>query len=246
MPAPSVEPGDAPKALRVPAWPHLVRREVLAAQAVVLGVLLLAVAFDAPLGTRATPAAAPPELKAPWYFVGLQELLVYLDTWVVGGLLPVATIAVLVALPFLDRRRDGSPALSQLGRRVLLAGMLLAWSLPSITGAFLRGPSWTFLWPWQTWNAQLATNAPRCNLAEALGFGGHEHVVGATALATWVGVSFAALRWWRGRSGLPGLGGLRGASVALLAAFFGGIVLKILLQLLFGITSVFRVAGDGL
>jgi hypothetical protein len=95
----TVEARDEPKAMTVP---HLLVREGIALVALSLGLVLLSLLFDAPLEEIANPDATPNPAKAPWYFLGLQELLHYYPPFVAGVLLPTLVILALVVIPYFD------------------------------------------------------------------------------------------------------------------------------------------------
>jgi quinol-cytochrome oxidoreductase complex cytochrome b subunit len=130
------------------AWPHLLVRHQVVALAVCVVVLALGIAFEAPLRELANPNVTPEPSKAPWYFVGLQELLAHFDPLVAGVLAPGLIVAALVALPYIDRNP------SRLARRRRLA-LLVFWILflalvvLTVIGALFRGPGWGFVLPWQ-------------------------------------------------------------------------------------------------
>jgi quinol-cytochrome oxidoreductase complex cytochrome b subunit len=129
-------------------WPHLLVRHQVAALITCVVVVGLAVAFDAPLQDLANPNLTPPVAKAPWYFVGLQELLAHFDPVIAGVLVPGAVIAALVVLPYVDR----NPARRPRGRRFAMSAfaLLLAASVAlTIVGALFRGPGWRFVRPWE-------------------------------------------------------------------------------------------------
>ena len=93
----------------VSTWPHLVRLELVAALATLLLVSWWAIALEVPLGAPADPSVTPAVAKAPWFFVGVQELLQYFDAWLAGVVLPTVLIVGLCALPYLDRGEGGEP-----------------------------------------------------------------------------------------------------------------------------------------
>jgi quinol-cytochrome oxidoreductase complex cytochrome b subunit len=129
-------------------WPHLLVRHVVVGLATAAVVLTLGVAFAAPLRGLANPELTPEPSKAPWYFVGLQELLSHVDPLIAGVLIPVGTIVALVLLPYLDR----NPATEARNRKVaiLLFVILLAGvAALTVIGAFFRGPGWRFVPPWR-------------------------------------------------------------------------------------------------
>src|SRR5262249_9777347 len=93
---------------KVMVWPDLVYTEFICT--VVLGALLLvwSIALKAPLEQPSNPTFSPPVMKAPWYFLGLQEMLVYYDPWLAGVVLPGLIILGLMAIPYIDRNPRGS------------------------------------------------------------------------------------------------------------------------------------------
>ncbi|MCC6244533.1 MAG: cytochrome b N-terminal domain-containing protein [Gemmatimonadaceae bacterium] len=129
-------------------WPALIIRHQVIALAVCALVLALGIAFEAPLRDIANPSLTPEPSKAPWYFVGLQELLAHFDPLVAGVLAPGALIVALVALPYVDRNPSRTPRDRKVA--VLLFWMIfLALVVLTIIGAFFRGPGWGFVLPWE-------------------------------------------------------------------------------------------------
>lgn len=129
-------------------WPHLLVRHVVVGLATAAVVLTLGVAFAAPLRGLANPELTPEPSKAPWYFVGLQELLSHVDPLVAGVLIPAGTIVALVLLPYMDR----NPATEARNRKVailLFVILLAAVTALTVIGAFFRGPGWRFVPPWR-------------------------------------------------------------------------------------------------
>jgi quinol-cytochrome oxidoreductase complex cytochrome b subunit len=129
-------------------WPHLLVRHAVVGLATAAVALTLGVAFAAPLRGLANPELTPEPSKAPWYFVGLQELLSHVDPLVAGILVPVGTILGLALLPYLDR----NPATEVRNRKVavlLFATLLAAAAVLTIVGEFFRGPGWRLVPPWR-------------------------------------------------------------------------------------------------
>ena len=89
----------------VPSWPYLLRAEFLVFMVTLLICLCLAVAFDAPLTEAANPTVPENPAKAPWYFVGLQELVSY-SAFTGGMAIPAILMACMVLLPYLDREKE--------------------------------------------------------------------------------------------------------------------------------------------
>jgi hypothetical protein len=138
---------------RVLVWPDLVYVELIAM--VAISTLLVAWSFSvrAPLEQPANPALTPNPAKAPWYFLGLQELLVFSDAWLVGVLVPCAALVGLMAIPYLDFNPQGSGYYTIRQRRfataVFLFGFFMLWILPILIGTFLRGPNWSAFGPYE-------------------------------------------------------------------------------------------------
>lgn len=128
-------------------WPHLIVRHQVVALATCALVLAMGVAFEAPLRELANPSVTPEPAKAPWYFVGLQELLAHFDPLVAGVLIPTALVGALVMLPYVDRNPSRRPRDRRVALTVfwLLFGALVALT---VVGAFFRGPGWAFVPPW--------------------------------------------------------------------------------------------------
>jgi quinol-cytochrome oxidoreductase complex cytochrome b subunit len=111
--------------VRVPALPNLLLREIVVALVLIAGILVLAVFFDAPLGEPANPGLSPNPTKAPWYFAGLQELLLHLHPTFAVFVIPLLVTIAVVLLPYVNYEADtrGVWFASQKGRRmVLIAG----------------------------------------------------------------------------------------------------------------------------
>lgn len=130
------------------SWPHLLIRHQVIALATTALVLAMGIAFDAPLREHANANLTPEPAKAPWYFVGIQELLAHFDPVVAGVLAPGMLLLLLVAVPYIDR----DPAHLPNDRRVAISlFMVIAITAVVLTiiGAFFRGPGWAFVLPWQ-------------------------------------------------------------------------------------------------
>ena len=92
----------------VTTWPHLLRLELVATLATLLAVTWWAILLEVPLEPPADPSVTPALAKAPWFFVGVQEMLQYFDAWLAGAVLPLVMIVGLCALPFLDSNPEGN------------------------------------------------------------------------------------------------------------------------------------------
>jgi cytochrome b-561 len=128
-------------------WPHMLVRHVVVGLGTLAVVLALGVFFAAPLRGIANPNETPEPAKAPWYFVGLQELLSHFDPLVAGIFVPVGVLISLVLLPYVDR----NPATEARNRKVaitIFAIVLVTAVVLTVTGALFRGPGWKFIAPW--------------------------------------------------------------------------------------------------
>lgn len=134
-------------------WPHLLVRHAVAAMSAILLVLVLAVVFDAPLRDVANPTVTPNPEKAPWYFAGLQELLAHFHPMIAGVLIPGAIILGLVALPYIDRSLFIRASHRRVAVTTFTTFMVIFIAL-TIVGFAFRGPSWSWVWPWQEWHGE--------------------------------------------------------------------------------------------
>ncbi|KAB2838997.1 cytochrome C, partial [bacterium] len=97
-----------PKTDKVHTWPHLVRIEFICGLLAFMGLLVWSLVLDAPLEEPADPTKTPNPSKAPWYFLGLQEILVYFDPWMAGVVLPSLIIVGLMVIPYIDVNPKGN------------------------------------------------------------------------------------------------------------------------------------------
>ena len=153
-------------------WPDLVYTELLA---MVIGMIVLVVwslLLKAPIEEPANPARTPNPSKAPWYFLGLQEMLVYFDPWLAGVVLPTLIIVGLMAIPYIDTNPRGNGYYSFRERKweigIFLYGFLVLWSFLIITGTFLRGPNWNFFGPYEYWDPNKLVPLVNVDLSELI------------------------------------------------------------------------------
>jgi hypothetical protein len=141
---------------KVLVWPDLVYTELICMVIATVGLLIWAILLKAPLEQPATSAKAPNPSKAPWYFLGLQEMLVYFDPWMAGVVLPTMIIVGLMALPYIDFNREGNGYFTFVQRKfavsVFLFGFVVLWVTLIVLGTFLRGPNWNFFAPFEYWD----------------------------------------------------------------------------------------------
>jgi len=161
---------DADPEERVTTWPHLVFLELIALVICTAGLIVWSILVRAPLEPPADPTISPNPAKAPWYFVGVQELLVYFDPWIAGVVVPVLIVLGLCALPYLDRNRQGEGYYTVARRpaavAIFLAGFVLLWVMPIVIGAFLRGPNWSLFGPFETPDPLRTPSVTNVNLSQ--------------------------------------------------------------------------------
>jgi hypothetical protein len=155
---------------KVLVWPDLVYTELIAMIAVTFLLVIWAVLLKAPLEQPATSAKAPNPSKAPWYFLGLQEMLVYYDPWMAGIVLPLMIINGLVAIPYIDFNQKGNGYFTFNQRKfaitVFLVGFVVMWVTLIVLGTFLRGPNWNFFGPYENWDPHKVLPLNNVNLSD--------------------------------------------------------------------------------
>jgi len=132
---------------RVNVWPHLMAAEFLALLVVMALLTFFSVAVDAPLRELANFNQTPNPSKAPWYFLGLQELLRYFHPQVAGVTIPTVIIIGLMVAPFVDRNPSTRPDDRKLAI-VLFTFFVMSFAVLTIIGMFFRGPGFNFTFPW--------------------------------------------------------------------------------------------------
>ena len=137
-------------------WPYLLRIEFLTAIIVTAILIVWSITLNAPLEEPANPSLTMNPSKAPWYFLGLQEMLVYFDPWIAGVLMPGLIIAGLMVIPYVDTNPLGNGYYTLKQRKFAIGtfcfGFLVLWLVIIVIGTFIRGPGWMWFWPGQTWD----------------------------------------------------------------------------------------------
>ena len=139
-------------------WPDLPFIELMCMIVIMAILILWSLGIDAPLGEIATPSRTENPAKAPWYFIGLQEILVYFDPWYAGVILPSIIIIGLMAIPYLDNNPKGVGEYNFSARKFAWINFLFGyamWMIAIVVGQFMRGPSWFFFWPWESWETNV-------------------------------------------------------------------------------------------
>src|SRR5476649_1497652 len=155
---------------RVWVWPDLVYTELIALILCTIVLIVWSIFLKAPLEQPANPANTPNPSKAPWYFLGLQEMLVYFDPWLAGVVLPGLIIAGLIAIPYIDKNPKGNGYFTFAERKaeitIFLFGFAVLWSSLIVLGTFLRGPNWNFFGPFEFWDIHKLAALTNVNLSE--------------------------------------------------------------------------------
>jgi len=155
---------------RVWVWPDLVYTELISLNLCSVVLIVWSIVLKAPLEQPANRAVTPNPSKAPWYFLGLQEMLVYFDPWLAGVVLPSLIIVGLIAIPYIDKNPKGNGYFTFNERKVeitlFLFGFVILWSSLIVLGTFLRGPNWNFFGPFEYWDTHKLEALTNVNLSE--------------------------------------------------------------------------------
>jgi hypothetical protein len=155
---------------KVLVWPDLVYTELIAMVVCTFLLTIWAVALKAPLEQPASSSRIPNPSKAPWYFLGLQEMLVYFDPWMAGVVLPTFIIVGLIAAPYIDFNQRGNGYFTftqrQFAITTFLFGFIVLWVTLIVLGTFLRGPNWNFFGPFETWDPHKTVPLNNVNLSD--------------------------------------------------------------------------------
>lgn len=233
---------------KIHTWPHLVRVEFLVALFVTVVLILWAVVIDAPLEEAANPTRTPNPSKAPWYFLGLQEMLVYFDPWHAGVVMPSLIIVGLMVIPFIDINPKGNGYYTFKERKyeilTFFFGFHVLWVIMIIIGTFFRGPGWNLFWPWQHWDPHKVVALTNVDLPYLLGFRDYtwSAIFGLFVVVSYFVVSIAAFYIWilrvKGREFLEEWGMVRFAITAFLFVTMLSLPAKMFLRLVFNVKYI--------
>lgn len=155
---------------KVLTWPDLVYTELVCMVLVTAVLIAWGIVLQAPLEEPASAAKTPNPSKAPWYFLGLQEMLVYFDPWMAGVVLPSIILVGLMAVPYIDFNKLGNGYYTFNDRKfavsTFLFGFLPLWVAMIVLGTFLRGPNWNFFSPYEFWDVHKLELLNNINLSE--------------------------------------------------------------------------------
>jgi hypothetical protein len=164
---PPVEKLDDEKVL---VWPDLVYTEMICMIAISALLIFWAIWLQAPLEEPASSVKTPNPSKAPWYFLGLQEMLVYYDPWMAGVVLPSLIVVGLMAIPYIDFNKRGNGYYTIKERKfayiTFQLGFLELWVTLIVLGTLLRGPNWNFFGPYEFWDAHKVEALTNVNLSD--------------------------------------------------------------------------------
>jgi hypothetical protein len=155
---------------KVLVWPDLVYTELIAMVVCTVVLVVWAIVLKAPLEQPASSSRIPNPSKAPWYFLGLQEMLVYFDPWMAGVVLPTFIIVGLMSMPYIDFNQKGNGYYTFAQRKfsitMFLFGFLVLWVTLIVLGTFLRGPNWNFFGPFEAWDPHKNVPLNNVNLSD--------------------------------------------------------------------------------
>jgi hypothetical protein len=160
----------------VHTWPYLMRMEFLVALIITILLMVWSLTLNAPLEEPSNPNVTMNPAKAPWYFLGLQEMLVYFDPWIAGVVMPTLIIVGLMVVPYIDANPLGNGYYTYKQRRyaiwTFLVGFIGLWVSMITIGTFIRGPGWMWFWPSMTWDAERIEYTVNRNLDQVFGING--------------------------------------------------------------------------
>jgi hypothetical protein len=198
---PPVEKLDDEKVL---VWPDLVYTEMICMIALSAVLIFWAIWLQAPLEEPASSVKTPNPSKAPWYFLGLQEMLVYYDPWMAGVVLPSLIVVGLMAIPYIDFNKLGNGYYTIKQRRfayiTFQLGFLELWVTLIVLGTLLRGPNWNFFGPYEFWDAHKVEALTNINLSDMFWLNWmRQSLPMAPTGSTWyVQLGYIVLREWLG------------------------------------------------
>ncbi len=231
---------------KVHTWPYLVRLEMLVGTMVMAFMTVWSIVVDAPLEEPANPTKTPNPSKAPWYFLGLQEILVYFDPWFAGVVLPGFIIVGLMVIPYIDINPKGNGYYCFKDRwfaiSTFLFGFLVMWVVLIIMGTFVRGPGWYLFMPGQYWDVHKSVAITNRDLPAIFGVTDFYPAMafGATCVGIWI-VGIPTVYWrlkHKTSAVLQQLGGVRYGITAFFFMTMMGTVVKVILRLGFAVKYV--------
>jgi hypothetical protein len=133
---------------KVHTWPHLLAAEFVASIACLLFTFLFSIWVNAPLLQHSNINQTPNPSKAPWYFLGLQELLTMFHPMIAGVTIPGVGLIVLIFAPYIDKNPSNKPEDRKFAT-ALMTIHIMFWATLVLIGSFFRGPGFNFVLPWK-------------------------------------------------------------------------------------------------
>jgi hypothetical protein len=233
---------------KIHTWPHLVRGEFLVALFVMVVLTIWSITIDAPLEEPANPTRTPNPSKAPWYFLGLQEMLVYFDPWHAGVVLPSLIIVGLMVIPFIDINPKGNGYYCFKDRKyeilTFFLGFHVLWVVMIIIGTFFRGPGWNLFWPWQHWDPHKVVALTNVDLPYLVGIRNYtlSAIFGLVVIGAYFVLGMVAFYFWvlkvKGREFLERWGMVRFTITGLLFVLMLSLPAKMFLRLVFNVKYI--------
>src|SRR5712675_2147271 len=232
------EPWNPKWEKEVHTWPYLLRIEFLAAIIVTVLLMVWSITLNAPLEEPSNPNVTMNPAKAPWYFLGLQEMLVYFDPWIAGVVLPSLIIVGLMVIPYVDINPRGNGYYTFRERKFAIGtfvfGFLVLWVGMISIGVFFRGPGWNLFMPWDFWDPHKVVPLTNIDLPYKLGIRSEMGAMlfGAVCVLGWlVGIPGAVWQWKKDTPFMRQLGMMRYGIVATLFMIMAGVLVKMVLRL---------------
>ena len=236
---------------KVQVWPNLVKVEFLAALVVMAILTVWSITLSAPLEQPANPSLTPNPSKAPWYFLGLQEILVYFDPWIAGVTIPTLIILGLCAIPYIDINPKGNGYYTFKERRFAILtfcfGFLVLWVSLIVLGTFFRGPGWNLFLPWQEWDTHRVVALTNIDWSELFGVPTHRvddslnpaaMAIGTITILAWFSLGALYYVWKRKGDVLRRLGPVRYTIIAALFLIMMALPVKIILRLVLNVKYI--------
>jgi hypothetical protein len=244
---------EATQSDKVQVWPYLVKIEFLVTIIVLIILTVWSITINAPLEEPANPTLTPNPSKAPWYFLGLQEMLVYFDPWIAGVILPTIILIGLILIPYIDINPKGNGYYTFKERPFAIAtfaiGFIVLWVALIVLGTFMRGPGWYYFWPWEYWDTHRVVALTNVDLVELVGLSSYnidgsinqlQNLIGATIFFGWlVGIPLWVWKKYKNTSAvLKELGPFKYATTMVLFLMMAGLPIKMFLRLAFNVKYV--------
>lgn len=244
---------EATQSDKVQVWPYLVKIEFLVTIIVLIILTVWSITINAPLEEPANPTLTPNPSKAPWYFLGLQEMLVYFDPWIAGVILPTIILIGLILIPYIDINPKGNGYYTFKERPFAIAtfaiGFIVLWVALIVLGTFMRGPGWYYFWPWEYWDTHRVVALTNVDLVELVGLSSYnidgtisqiQNLIGATIFFGWlVAIPLWVWKKYKNTSAvLKELGPVKYATTMVLFLMMAGLPIKMFLRLAFNVKYV--------